>query len=66
MNDGITLSTFEIFQMFPDAETARVYLESRRWKNGVTCPHCCAEKIFRFSPLFKRVHVLTNILRGER
>lgn len=34
MNDGVTLSTFEIFQLFPDAEKARLYLESRRWKNG--------------------------------
>ena len=40
-----TISTFELFQMFPDQETARVYLESRRWKNGVCCPHCGGQKI---------------------
>ena len=30
MNDKITVSTFQLFQMFPDEETARAYLESRR------------------------------------
>ena len=35
-----TISTFELFQMFPDQETARLYLESRLWANGVTCPTC--------------------------
>ncbi len=35
-----TISTFQLFQMFPDAESARLYLESRLWPNGVTCPTC--------------------------
>jgi transposase-like protein len=35
-----TISTFELFQMFPDAESARLYLESRLWPDGVTCPAC--------------------------
>ncbi len=35
-----TISTFQIFKMFPDAETARVYLESRLWPNGPICPVC--------------------------
>jgi transposase-like protein len=35
-----TISTFELFAMFPDAETARVYLEGRRWPNGPICPTC--------------------------
>jgi transposase-like protein len=35
-----TISTFQLFQMFPDQETARVYLESRLWPNGVRCPVC--------------------------
>jgi hypothetical protein len=35
-----TISTFQLFQMFPDAETARVYLEARLWPNGVVCPTC--------------------------
>jgi transposase-like protein len=36
----ITLSTFELFAMFPDVETARIYLESRLWPNGPLCPVC--------------------------
>lgn len=35
-----TISTLQLFEMFPDQETARVYLESRLWPNGVRCPHC--------------------------
>ena len=35
-----TISTFQLFQMFPDAETARVYLEGRLWPHGPTCPVC--------------------------
>lgn len=35
-----TISTFELFQMFPDAESARVYFEKMRWPNGPTCPAC--------------------------
>lgn len=40
MNDGITISTFELFKLFPDAESARLYLESRLWPNGCRCPVC--------------------------
>lgn len=35
-----TISTFKLFEMFPDVETARKYLESRLWPNGATCPTC--------------------------
>jgi transposase-like protein len=34
------ISTFKLFEMFPDQETARVYIEKRRWKDGVVCPFC--------------------------
>ena len=40
MNDKITISTFQLFKMFPDQESARVYLEARRWPNGAICPVC--------------------------
>ena len=33
-----TISTFELFKLFPDQDTARVYLESRLWPNGPVCP----------------------------
>lgn len=35
-----TISTFQLFEMIPDAETARHYLEARLWPNGVVCPVC--------------------------
>lgn len=37
-----TISTFQLFALIPDAETARLYLESRLWPNGPTCPTCAA------------------------
>ena len=40
MNDKVTISTFQLFQMFPDQESARIYLESRIWAKGVKCPFC--------------------------
>ena len=45
MNDRVTISTFQLFKMFPDAETARSYLEKRRWNGHVRCPHCGHDKI---------------------
>jgi transposase-like protein len=35
-----TISTFKLFEMFPDEETARTYLESRLWPKGAVCPTC--------------------------
>jgi transposase-like protein len=35
-----TISTFELFALIPDQETARVYLETRLWPNGTICPTC--------------------------
>jgi transposase-like protein len=35
-----TISTFQLFAMFPDQETARVYLEGRLWPHGPKCPVC--------------------------
>jgi transposase-like protein len=36
----ITISTFELFAMFPDQESARVYIEGRLWPEGPKCPVC--------------------------
>ena len=35
-----TISTFRLFTMFPDQETAQAYLESRLWPEGTKCPAC--------------------------
>jgi transposase-like protein len=40
MSDKITVSMFQIFEMFPNQESARKYLEGRLWPKGVRCPHC--------------------------
>ena len=36
----VTIGTFRLFKMFPTAESARVYIEKRRWPNGPVCPTC--------------------------
>lgn len=35
-----TISTFELFERFPDEKSARTYIERRLWKGGVHCPKC--------------------------
>ncbi|MGH9589404.1 MAG: IS1595 family transposase [Terracidiphilus sp.] len=41
-----TIGTSQLFAMFPDQDTARVYLESRLWPTGPTCPSCsCRDRI---------------------
>lgn len=35
-----TISTFELFAMFPDQNAARTYLEGRLWPEGPKCPVC--------------------------
>ena len=42
MNDKVTISVFELFRLFPDQESARLYMEGRIWDKGVKCP-CCSE-----------------------
>jgi len=37
-----TISTFQLFELFPDEDSARVYLEGRLWPNGTICPTCKA------------------------
>lgn len=40
MQDNVTISTFQLFKMFPNQESAREYLEIRLWPNGIKCPFC--------------------------
>lgn len=42
MPDKITISAFQLFQRFPDEESARIHLEKHRWPNGPVCPTCGA------------------------
>ena len=51
MNDKITISTAQLFAMFPDQETARTYLESRLWPKGPRRPICgLTDRIGNHSP----------------
>ena len=38
------ISTFQLFKMFPDAESARIHMEKRRWPDGAVCPFCQEKK----------------------
>jgi transposase-like protein len=35
-----TISTFQLFELFPDAESARKHIEALRWPDGARCPFC--------------------------
>jgi transposase-like protein len=39
-----TISTFKLFEMFPNEESARTYLQARLWKEGARCPKCKAKE----------------------
>lgn len=46
------LTEQDVWQHFPDDETARQYLEEIRWPNGPVCPHCkndTKEKIWKLT-----------------
>ena len=40
-------STFEFFSRFPNEDAARNYLINARWPNGVICPHCGHDEVYR-------------------
>ncbi len=40
MKDNITISLVELFEQFPNAESARCYIEQQRWKGTPVCAHC--------------------------
>jgi transposase-like protein len=55
-----TISTFQLFKLFPDTEAARKYLESRLWPNGVKCPTCkSSERITARKDGFYRCNACT-------
>jgi transposase-like protein len=31
---------YQLFELIPNEETARTYLEGRLWRDGITCPEC--------------------------
>ena len=42
-----SLSFSQITEIFNDNDKAREVLEQLRWKNGVVCPHCDAERAYK-------------------
>jgi len=49
-----TVSTYQIFKMFPDEATARIYLECRLWPTGPVCPECASQE--RLTPRKEGFH----------
>ena len=43
MSDKITISLMQLFEMIPDQDAARLYLESRLWPHGAVCPVCATQ-----------------------
>ncbi len=42
-----TISMYEFIKEFPTEDTAQDYLEERRWKSNIECPHCGSHKATR-------------------
>lgn len=40
-----TISLLELFNKFPTARSAQIFLEAKRWNGHVVCPHCGSPKI---------------------
>ena len=39
-NDGVTISTYQLFKAFPNEQAAIAYVEGLRWPNGIVCAYC--------------------------
>lgn len=46
---GVTVSTYDFFSLFPDEQAAIDLLEAERWPDGVTCPRCDSPRTKRIS-----------------
>jgi len=58
MSKTVNLKSFksliELFEAFPDEQSAIDHLRALRWKNGAFCPYCGGTRIMHFSD--KRTH----------
>ena len=44
----ITVSAYELIKRFPDGESARLFLEEKRWNGSPHCPRCaCSENQYK-------------------
>lgn len=49
MANDTTLNLANLAKYFSDEDSAREFLEFRRWPNGTVCPHCKAEGAYRLT-----------------
>lgn len=61
--DGISLA--ELFQMFPDEEAARLWIESVIWPTGPVCPRCGAQDRVKPTPNGKPLPYWCGDCRGH-
>lgn len=45
-SDNVTISTYKFLRRYPDEESARRYLEERRWHGQLRCPSCASVNIY--------------------
>ncbi len=48
-NKGSTISTYDVFALFPDEQAAIEFLINERWPDGVICPRCDSTRAKRIS-----------------
>lgn len=46
MNDKKTISLYQLMKKIPNVESARKYLEEKRWHGTTICPHCGGKEIY--------------------
>jgi transposase-like protein len=44
-----TTQNDELTKLFEDADAGREYIESVRWADGVTCPHCSVKEAYKLT-----------------
>src|SRR5208337_2425952 len=44
-----TMTLAELEAKFPDEDSCKAYLASRRWPKGVRCPRCGSDKVYKLS-----------------
>ncbi len=47
-------SLFDLFEAFPDEQSAIDHLRAIRWKNGAYCPYCKSNRVMHFAD--KKTH----------
>ncbi|MDZ4341186.1 MAG: IS1595 family transposase [Candidatus Binatia bacterium] len=60
-----TISTFQLFDLFPDEESARAYLEDRLWPDGATCPDCHSRERITIRQGRRAGYYLCNVCKVE-